>query len=249
MNSKTYDYLHNENDETINGDNECILRSREKSSLKLRLSRVFSSGNLKSPKNSGHFTFSDSRNSSPGQSPTIKLRYSWQTSSTASETSPKSRKSSTSSFSNSSDSSKLIWQIENVRQQLEQPVYSETDSRKSARGNTDKNTTQDLFELLERVQSSRLDDQRCVLPPYFTQLNIDAFKKNKNMKGEEAEKRLKILTQRVEQGEWKSNIDAFKKNKNMKGEEAEKRLKILTQRVEQDEWKSHIDAIEVIFLS
>jgi hypothetical protein len=30
--------------------------------------------------------------------------------------------------------------------------------------------TQDLFELLERVQSSRLDDQRCVLPPYFTQV-------------------------------------------------------------------------------
>ncbi|KAK0084844.1 hypothetical protein PV325_006259 [Microctonus aethiopoides] len=112
MNNKTYDYLHNENDETINGDNECILRSREKSSLKLRLSRVFSSGNLKSPKNSGHFTFNDSRNSSPGQSPTIKLRYSWQTpSNTTSETSPKS---SASSFSNSSDSSKLIWHIENV---------------------------------------------------------------------------------------------------------------------------------------
>ncbi|XP_069682782.1 rap1 GTPase-activating protein 1 isoform X1 [Periplaneta americana] len=32
-----------------------------------------------------------------------------------------------------------------------------------------KSATQDLFELLERVQSSRLDDQRCVLPPYFTQ--------------------------------------------------------------------------------
>ncbi|KZC04633.1 Rap1 GTPase-activating protein 1 [Dufourea novaeangliae] len=31
-------------------------------------------------------------------------------------------------------------------------------------------TTQDLFELLERVQSSRLDDQRCVLPPYFSQV-------------------------------------------------------------------------------
>lgn len=30
--------------------------------------------------------------------------------------------------------------------------------------------TQDLFELLERVQSSRLDDQRCVLPPYFSQV-------------------------------------------------------------------------------
>lgn len=29
--------------------------------------------------------------------------------------------------------------------------------------------TQDLFELLERLQNSRLDDQRCVLPAYFTQ--------------------------------------------------------------------------------
>ncbi|XP_066994645.2 rap1 GTPase-activating protein 1 isoform X2 [Anabrus simplex] len=36
-----------------------------------------------------------------------------------------------------------------------------------------KNATQDLFELLERVQSSRLDDQRCVLPPYFTQASRD----------------------------------------------------------------------------
>ncbi|XP_058055499.1 rap1 GTPase-activating protein 1 [Anopheles bellator] len=30
--------------------------------------------------------------------------------------------------------------------------------------------THDLFELLERVQCSRLDDQRCVLPPYFSQV-------------------------------------------------------------------------------
>lgn len=30
--------------------------------------------------------------------------------------------------------------------------------------------TNDLFELLERVQSSRLDDQRCVLPAYFSQV-------------------------------------------------------------------------------
>lgn len=30
--------------------------------------------------------------------------------------------------------------------------------------------TQDLFELLERVQCSRLDDQRCVLPAYFSQV-------------------------------------------------------------------------------
>uniref|UniRef100_A0A1B0CC05 Uncharacterized protein n=1 Tax=Lutzomyia longipalpis TaxID=7200 RepID=A0A1B0CC05_LUTLO len=31
--------------------------------------------------------------------------------------------------------------------------------------------TQDLFEILERVQNSRLDDQRCVLPPYFSQVS------------------------------------------------------------------------------
>ncbi|XP_031334859.1 rap1 GTPase-activating protein 1 [Photinus pyralis] len=34
-----------------------------------------------------------------------------------------------------------------------------------------KGTSHDLFELLERVQSSRLDDQRCVLPAYFNQTN------------------------------------------------------------------------------
>ncbi|XP_037039941.1 rap1 GTPase-activating protein 1 isoform X6 [Bradysia coprophila] len=40
----------------------------------------------------------------------------------------------------------------------------ETTSPERLRG-----TTQDLFELLERVQCSRLDDQRCVLPAYFAQ--------------------------------------------------------------------------------
>lgn len=34
-----------------------------------------------------------------------------------------------------------------------------------------KGTTHDLFELLERVQSSRIDDQRCVLPAYFNQVS------------------------------------------------------------------------------
>ncbi|KAF9789070.1 hypothetical protein SFRURICE_005672 [Spodoptera frugiperda] len=29
----------------------------------------------------------------------------------------------------------------------------------------------ELFELLERVQCSRLDDQRAVLPPYFSQIH------------------------------------------------------------------------------
>ncbi|XP_066589023.1 rap1 GTPase-activating protein 1 isoform X2 [Prorops nasuta] len=70
------------------------------------------------------------------------------------------------------------------RQQLEQSVYCEAESRKSsstvdrqdvssANPEKIKGATQDLFELLERVQSSRLDDQRCVLPPYFSQTPRD----------------------------------------------------------------------------
>ncbi|KAG5684101.1 hypothetical protein PVAND_013349 [Polypedilum vanderplanki] len=35
------------------------------------------------------------------------------------------------------------------------------------------NNATDLFELLERCQSSRLDDQRCVLPSYFSQTKRD----------------------------------------------------------------------------
>lgn len=34
----------------------------------------------------------------------------------------------------------------------------------------DKTISHDLFELLEKLQTSRLDDQRCVLPAYFTQV-------------------------------------------------------------------------------
>ncbi|XP_011873671.1 PREDICTED: rap1 GTPase-activating protein 1-like isoform X2 [Vollenhovia emeryi] len=71
------------------------------------------------------------------------------------------------------------------RQQLEQPVYCESESRRPTTVENDKqdvsganpekvkSTTQDLFELLERVQSSRLDDQRCVLPSYFSQTPRD----------------------------------------------------------------------------
>ncbi|XP_024877168.1 rap1 GTPase-activating protein 1-like isoform X1 [Temnothorax curvispinosus] len=71
------------------------------------------------------------------------------------------------------------------RQQLEQPVYCESESRRPITVEDDKqdvsganpekvkSTTQDLFELLERVQSSRLDDQRCVLPSYFSQTPRD----------------------------------------------------------------------------
>lgn len=37
-------------------------------------------------------------------------------------------------------------------------------------GNNSQNAA-DLFELLERCQSQRLDDQRCVLPSYFSQVS------------------------------------------------------------------------------
>lgn len=46
-------------------------------------------------------------------------------------------------------------------------AHSNTTSPERLRG-----ATHDLFELLERVQSSRLDDQRCVLPPYFSQVRF-----------------------------------------------------------------------------
>lgn len=46
---------------------------------------------------------------------------------------------------------------------------SVTHSPERLRGAT--TATQDLFELLERVQCSRLDDQRCVLPAYFSQVS------------------------------------------------------------------------------
>ena len=50
------------------------------------------------------------------------------------------------------------------------PPPSSTQSPDRIRG-----ATHDLFELLERVQSSRLDDQRCVLPAYFSQVRITLF--------------------------------------------------------------------------
>ncbi|XP_011314250.1 uncharacterized protein [Fopius arisanus] len=65
------------------------------------------------------------------------------------------------------------------KQQLAQSIFNETESKSQSTESSEstveasdddpeavKNTTQDLFELLAKVQSSRLDDQRCVLPAY-----------------------------------------------------------------------------------
>ncbi|XP_059478473.1 rap1 GTPase-activating protein 1 isoform X2 [Neocloeon triangulifer] len=70
----------------------------------------------------------------------------------------------------------------NRRQQAEaNQIYSTTNphtksSPSSPADDKLKGTTHDLFELLERVQSSRLDDQRCVLPPYVKQTSRDDSK-------------------------------------------------------------------------
>ncbi|XP_055302880.1 rap1 GTPase-activating protein 1 isoform X7 [Sitodiplosis mosellana] len=56
--------------------------------------------------------------------------------------------------------------------QSDQPLNNAPLLRSPTKTSSDerlKVATNDLFELLERVQCSRLDDQRCVLPPYFLQ--------------------------------------------------------------------------------
>lgn len=58
--------------------------------------------------------------------------------------------------------------------QSDQPMNNAPLLRSPTKPNTDerlKVATNDLFELLERVQCSRLDDQRCVLPAYFLQVS------------------------------------------------------------------------------
>lgn len=88
MNNNGYESLTNDKDEYSEGS-VCLLRRRgEKNFLKIRLSRVFSSGNLKSPKSPASSCSPASRASSPGRSPTIKSRDSWQLHSD--DTSPKS---------------------------------------------------------------------------------------------------------------------------------------------------------------
>lgn len=59
--------------------------------------------------------------------------------------------------------------------QTDQPLTNAPLLRSPTKTTSDerlKVATNDLFELLERVQCSRLDDQRCVLPAYFLQVSI-----------------------------------------------------------------------------
>ncbi|XP_076378925.1 uncharacterized protein LOC117227300 isoform X1 [Megalopta genalis] len=179
--------------EATSDNSHCEVKHKE-NSLRLRLVRVFSSSSIRCPKSPLHSSSSQSPSPSPGHnSPSAKSRYSWQLPSSCIEhhshsssesgvslSSPKSLASSNSTDSPTSSADVFQnskWYVDSGRQQLEQ--YCESDSRRNAveddrqdvGANPEKikNTTQDLFELLERVQSSRLDDQRCVLPPYFSQ--------------------------------------------------------------------------------
>ncbi|XP_065341450.1 rap1 GTPase-activating protein 1 isoform X3 [Cloeon dipterum] len=94
----------------------------------------------------------------------------------------KQASTSASSTSSSSSSSTFSGASQQGRQQAEaNQIYSATNphAKSSPSSPADeklKGTTHDLFELLERVQSSRLDDQRCVLPPYIKQTSRDDSK-------------------------------------------------------------------------
>ncbi|XP_011136431.1 putative protein TPRXL [Harpegnathos saltator] len=88
-------------------DSNCFPSPKCKTSLRLRLGRVFSSGGLKSPKSPK--SVSSSRGSSPNRgSPHAKTRYSWQPGTFASEEnrSPRTPESGISTLSSSSSSSK-----------------------------------------------------------------------------------------------------------------------------------------------
>lgn len=70
--SGSYECL--DNDESNESE---FVRTQDRSCLRIRLSRVFSSGSLKSPKSPEYSTLSDSPKS-PGRSPLSRTCYSWQ---------------------------------------------------------------------------------------------------------------------------------------------------------------------------
>lgn len=81
MSDNSYETLNNDRDESSGDDGSFTVRKKEKSSLRIRLNRVFSTSGLKSPRSPGACaSLSNSRGSSPGRgsSPSSKSRYSWQ---------------------------------------------------------------------------------------------------------------------------------------------------------------------------
>lgn len=53
---------------------------------------------------------------------------------------------------------------------IQKSIHSDTSPDRLRSG-----PTHDLFELLEKAQCARLDDQRCVLPAYFSQVSFFFF--------------------------------------------------------------------------
>ncbi|CAG7822532.1 unnamed protein product [Allacma fusca] len=69
------------------------------------------------------------------------------------------------------------------RSSFDSASVSANDSRRGSAADKIMGASQDLFELLEKLQNSRLDDQRCVLPSYFTQIPLKtsrSFKKSRD---------------------------------------------------------------------
>lgn len=94
MRKNSYESLSNEKEESSGDDSSIVVRKKDKSSLRIRLNRVFSSGgDLKSPKSSAAASsLTNSRGSSPARlSPFNKSsRYSWQSCNFSSKESPRS---------------------------------------------------------------------------------------------------------------------------------------------------------------
>lgn len=91
--------------ENSKNDSCCVLRSKEKTPLKLCLTRVFSSNALRSPKSPSS---SDSQGSSPSCSTSpVKARYSWQIHSSKNKDNRSSRSSESGIFLSSPSKSSM----------------------------------------------------------------------------------------------------------------------------------------------
>lgn len=61
--------------------------------------------------------------------------------------------------------------LRSIQSQKSLEKSSSSQANNSPKMSANINNASDLFELLERCQSQRLDDQRCVLPSYFSQVS------------------------------------------------------------------------------